>query len=94
MHNFNRSDNSLIMFINGLGVAIAYGMLGLSLYLSTDVPLATKGYWGIGIMMLTLSLVNFVKYRFDDRLSEDRLTRIEEARNEKLLEEFVTDKAA
>ena len=94
MHNFNRSDNSLIMFINGAGVAVAYGMLGLSLYLSTDVPLATKGYWGIGIMMLTLSLVNFVKYRFDDRLSEDRLTRIEEARNEKLLEEFVTDKAA
>ena len=94
MNNFNRSDNSLIMFINGLGVAIAYGMLGLSLYLSTDVPLATKGYWGIGIMMLTLSLVNFVKYRFDDRLSEDRLTRIEEARNEKILEEYVSDKAA
>lgn len=93
-NNFNRSDNTLIMFINGLGVAVAYGMLGISLWLSTDVPLATKGYWGIGIMMLTLALVNFVKYRFDDRLSEDRLMRIEEARNEKLLEEFVTDKAA
>lgn len=93
-NTFNRSDNTLIMYINGLGVAIAYGMLGLSLYLSVDVPLATKGYWGIGIMMLTLSLVNFVKYRFDDRLSEDRLMRIEEARNEKLLEDFVTDKAA
>ena len=95
MSNFNRSDNSLIMFINGLGVAIAYGMLGISLWLSTDVPLATKGYWGIGILMLTLALVNFVKYRFDDRLSEDRLQRLEEARNEKLLAEYVgTDEAA
>ena len=95
MSNFNRSDNSLIMFINGLGVAIAYAMLGLSLWLSTDVPLATKGYWGIGILMLTLALVNFVKYRFDDRLSEDRLQRLEDARNEKLLAEYVgTDEAA
>lgn len=89
MNNFNRTDNTLIMFINGLGVAIAYGMLGLSLWLSEDVPLATKGYWGIGILMLTLALVNFVKYRFDDRLSEDRLSRLEEARNERLLAEYV-----
>ncbi len=29
----NRTDNSLIMFINGMGVVIAYGMLGLSLYM-------------------------------------------------------------
>ncbi|KMW57059.1 hypothetical protein AIOL_002017 [Candidatus Rhodobacter oscarellae] len=88
-------DNSLIMFINGAGVAIAYGLLALSLYLSTDVPLATKGYWGIGVLLLTLSLINFVKYRFDSRLSEDRIQRLEEAKNEKILEEFVTaDKAA
>lgn len=94
MNTFNRSDNTLIMFINGLGVAVAYGMLGLSLWLSTEVPLATKGFWGISVLMLTLALVNFIKYRFDDRLSEDRLSRIEEARNEKLLEEYVTEKAA
>ncbi len=80
-----RSDNALIMMINGVAVVIAYGMLGLSLYLSTDVPLATKGYWGIAIMMLTVSLINFVKYRFDDRLSEDRLHRLEAAKTEKLL---------
>ncbi|WP_377511887.1 hypothetical protein [Octadecabacter sp. R77987] len=89
MNNFNRNDNGLIMTFNAAGVLIAYGMLALSLYMSPDVPLSTKGYWGIGILLLTLSLVNFVKYRFDDRLSEDRLQRLEEARNEKILSEYV-----
>lgn len=89
MSNFNKSDNGLIIMFNAAGVIAAYGMLGLSLYMSPDVPLSTKGYWGIGIMMLTLSLVNFVKLRFDDRLSEDRITRVEEARNERLLTEYV-----
>lgn len=89
MNNFNKSDNGLIIFFNGIGVVIAYGMLALSLYMSPDVPLSTKGYWGIGILLLTLALVNFVKLRFDDRLSEDRVTRIEEARNERLLAEYV-----
>ena len=87
--NHNKSDNSLIMFINGVGVFVAYGMLGLSLWLSTEVPLATKGFWGMSVMMLTLALVNFVKYRFEERMSEDRINRIEEARNEKLLSEYV-----
>ncbi|MBR2658021.1 hypothetical protein [Yoonia sp.] len=89
MHT-TRSDNALIMFFNGAAVVVAYAMLGLSLWLSPDVPLSTKGYWGIGILLLTLALVNFVKYRFDDRLSEDRITRLEAARNEKLLSEYVT----
>lgn len=93
MHNSMRSDNSLIMFFNGFAVVVAYGMLALSLYMSPDVPLATKGYWGIGILLLTLALVNFVKYRFDDRLSEDRIQRLEEARNEKLLSDYVSDDA-
>jgi hypothetical protein len=88
--NPTRSDNALIMTFNGIAVVIAYGMLALSLYMSPDVPLATKGYWGIGILLLTLALVNFVKYRFDDRLSEDRIQRIEDARNEKLLSEYVS----
>ncbi len=87
----DRTDNSLIIFINTLGVLLAYGLLGLSLYLSTDVPLATKGYWGMGIILLTLSLINVVKYRFDSRISEDRLTQIEQAKNEKLLEDYVGD---
>jgi len=92
--NNHKTDNTAIMRFNGLGVAVAYAMLALSLYMSPDVPLSTKGYWGIGILLLTLSLVNFVKYRFEERLSEDRIQRLEEAKNEKLLEEFVNDKAA
>jgi hypothetical protein len=88
----NRNDNMLIMLINGAGVVAAYVMLGLSLYKSTDVPLATKGYWGIAIMMLTLALINFVKYRFDGQLQADRIQRLDEARTEKLLAEYSGDK--
>ena len=86
-----RNENTLILTLNALGVLLAYGLLGLSLYLSPDVPLSTKGYWGMGIVLLTLSLINVVKYRFDFRSSEDRLRRIEDARNEKLLEEALKD---
>jgi hypothetical protein len=87
----NRGDNALIMTFNAFAVLVAYGMLAISLYMSPDVPLATKGYWGMGILMLTLALVNFVKYRFDDRLSEDRVQRLEDAKNEKLLSDYVSD---
>jgi hypothetical protein len=86
-----RNENALILFINSMGVGIAYGLLAISLWLSTDVPLATKGFWGMGILMLTISLINVVKYRFDFRMSEDRLRRIEEARNEKMLEDALKE---
>lgn len=84
-------DNALIILFNGAGVLIAYVMLGLSLWLSTDVPLATKGFWGIAVLMLTISLVNFVKYRFDNKLSTDRLSKLEEAKNERILGAYVAD---
>ncbi|MEP2891976.1 hypothetical protein [Tateyamaria sp.] len=90
MHN-EKPNNSLIMMFNLVGVAAAYVLLGASLWLSTDVPLSTKGFWAIGILMLSLSLVNFVKYRFDNQQRVDRINRIEEARNEKLLEDYVGD---
>lgn len=90
MYN-ERNDNGLIMMLNGLGVAAAYLLLGISLWLSTEVPLATKGYWAMGVILLTLSLVNVVKYRFDARSTEDRIRKIEEAKNEKILEDFVSD---
>lgn len=86
-----RNDNGLILFLNAAGVAIAYALLGISLWLSTEVPLATKGYWAMGIVLLTLSLINVVKYRFDSRSTEDRIRKIEDAKNEKLLEEYVSD---
>ena len=89
--NYERNDNALILTLNGLGVMIAYGLLGISLWLSVDVPLATKGYWGMGVLLLTLSLINLVKYRFDMRSNEDRIRKIEDAKNEKILEEFVSD---
>ena len=92
--NNETTDNSLILFINGAGVAIAYFLLGVSLWLSTDVPLSTKGYWGMGVMLLTLSLINVVKYRFDQKIGADRINRIEASRDEKLLEEFVSDPKA
>lgn len=85
-----KDDNGMIMALNGAGVAIAYAMLGISLWLSADVPLATKGYWAISVLLLTLALVNFVKYRFDNRLRDDRIQRIEDARNERLLEDYVS----
>ena len=85
------NDNTLIISINALGVIVAYGLLALSLYLSVDVPLSTKGYWGMGVVLLTLSLINLVKYRFEANANEDRIRQLEDARNEKLLEDFVTD---
>lgn len=90
----HQNDTALIMMLNGIGVAAAYGLLAISLWLSTDVPLSTKGYWGMGIVLLTLSLINLVKYRFDVRANEDRIRQIEDARNEKLLEEYVSDAKA
>ena len=86
-----KTDTTLIMTLNLAGVAIAYAMLALSLYMSPDVPLATKGYWGIGVLLLSLSLVNFVKYRFDAQVNQDRIRQLEDAKNEKLLKDFVED---
>ncbi len=91
MYNHDKTDNSMIMFFNAAGVVAAYVLLALSLYKSVDVPLATKGFWGIGILLLTLSLVNFVKYRFDNQQRIDRINRIEEVKNEKILEDYVGD---
>jgi hypothetical protein len=88
----NTSDRTFIIGLNMLGVVVAYGLLALSLYLSTDVPLATKGYWGMAVLLLTLSLINVVKYRFDVAASDDRISKIEEAKNERLLETFVGTK--
>ncbi len=91
MLNNTNTDNKLIILLNAGGVIAAYVLLIISLYKSTEVPLATKGFWGIGVLMLTISLVNFVKYLFDARMTNDRIQQLEEAKNEKLLEEFVGD---
>ena len=85
------NDDGVIRMLYGAGVALAYGLLAVSLGRSTDVPLATKGFWAMGILLLTISLINVVKYRFDHRSSSDRISRIEEARNDKLLEDALSD---
>ena len=87
-----QTDNGLILTLNLAGVIAAYVLLSISLWLSTEVPLATKGYWGMGVLLLTLSLINVVKYRIDAQASIDRIKQLEEAHNERLLAEFVTDK--
>ena len=87
-----QADNGLFLSHNLAGVAAAYVLLTISLWLSTDVPLATKGYWGMAVLLLTISLINVVKYSFDAQASIDRISQLEEAHNERLLAEFVTDK--
>jgi hypothetical protein len=87
-----KADNSVLQTLNLGGVVTAYVLLAISLWLSTEVPLATKGYWGMGILLLTLSLINVVKYRFDAQANVDRIKQLEDAHNERLLAEFVTDK--
>ena len=86
------SDRTLIIALNMAGVVLAYVLLGASLWLSTEVPLATKGYWAMGVLLLTLSLINVVKYRFDIAASDDRISKLEEAKNERLLETYVGKK--
>ncbi|QHQ33992.1 hypothetical protein [Algicella marina] len=86
----NESNEIYTMF-NMAGIATAYGMLALSIWLA-PVDLSTKGFWGMGVFLLTLSLVNFVKYRIDARSQQDRINQIEAARTEKMLEEYVSEK--
>lgn len=83
------TDNTLITNFNLAGVIASYAFLGLSLWVNTEVALSTKGFWALAVVMLTISLVNFVKYKFDARIAADRLSRLEQAKNEKLLSEFV-----
>ena len=81
------ANQTYIMF-NSISVGAASFILGLSLWLA-PVDLSTKGYWGMGILLLTGSLENLVKYRTDERLSAEMTAKIEKARNEKLISEYV-----
>lgn len=84
------SRNQIYIFFNGIAVVIAYFMLSLSIWLA-PVDLSTKGYWGMGVLLLTAALVNFVKLRIDEAVSEDVATKLERARNEKLISEYVAN---
>jgi hypothetical protein len=84
--------NQIYIFFNGAAVVIAYFMLALSIWLA-PVDLSTKGYWGMGVLLLTAALVNFVKLRIDEVINEDMTTKLEKARNEKLITEYVAKEA-
>lgn len=80
--------NQTYITFNAASVGAAYFMLGLSLWLA-PVDLSTKGYWAMGVLLLTGGLVNLVKYRMDERIAAETTAKIEKARNEKLISEYV-----
>ena len=84
----NADNNQIYIMFNAAGVAAALFLLSLSLWLA-PVDLSTKGYWGMGIVLLMGSLVNFVKYRSDDRNARDVVRQLEQAKNEKILKDYV-----
>ena len=84
----NSDNNQIYNMFNAAGVAAALFLLSLSLWLA-PVDLSTKGYWGMGIVLLMGSLVNLVKYRTDDRNARDVVRQLEQAKNEKILKDYV-----
>lgn len=86
----NSDNNQIYVVFNAAGVVAALFLLSLSLWLA-PVDIATKGYWGMGIVLLMASLVNFVKYRMDQRIQQDVVRQIEAAKNEKILKEYVSN---
>lgn len=86
----NNQGNSIYVLFNAVGIATAYGMLALSVWLA-PVDLSTKGYWGMGIFLLTLALVNFVKYRIEERMTQERIYKLEAAKNEKIIQDYIAE---
>ena len=84
----NENPNYMYIMFNFACVASAIALLCISLWLA-PVDLSTKGYWGMGVLWLAGSLVNLVKYRMDDRISRESITRLENAKNEKLIKDYV-----
>lgn len=81
------STQTYITF-NAACCAAAYFMMGISLWLA-PVNLSTKGFWAMAVLFLTGSLVNLVKYRMDQRREQETVSKVEKAKNEKLLSEYV-----
>ena len=82
------TNNRVYIAFNALGVALALAMLSLSVWLA-PVDLSTKGYWVMGIFLMGVALVNLVQYRIDERIRQERLTQLENAKNEKILTEYI-----
>ena len=86
----NQTSNNIYIVFNAAGVLTAYGMLALSIWLA-DIDLSTKGFWGMGVFLLTVALVNLVKYRMEDRIQQEAIYKLEAARNEKIIKEYITE---
>lgn len=43
----------------------------------------------MGILLLTASLVNLVKFRLDQHIADETVHKIEKAKNDKILSEYV-----
>jgi hypothetical protein len=56
-------------------------------WLSTEMQLSTKGEWGMAFHYL----ITLKKCPFDYKIKADRIGRIEAARDERLVDEFVSD---
>lgn len=90
MNNQSLTSTQLYVFLNLAGVLIAYAMMCGSLWYA-PVDFSTKGYWAMGILMLSISLINVVKYRFDDMNRQDKIRQLEDAKNDKLLKDYVSE---
>jgi len=82
-------QSKLWISFNYACVAVAYAMLGLSLILM-PVDLSTKGYVGMGILFLTGSLITLVKTLQEQRINDQFSSKLERAKHEKILEDYVT----
>lgn len=68
-------------------VFVAFAMLGTSLFLM-PVNIATKGYIAMGIVFLSGSLVTLVKTLHDLRVQNEVVSKIERAKQDKLLQDY------
>ena len=84
------SNSQIYITFNAAGVLTAYAMLALSVWLA-PVDLSTKGYWGMGVFLLTIALVNLVKYRLEDRIQQEKLYKLEAAKNEKIIQDYIAE---
>jgi hypothetical protein len=84
----NTNATQTYILFNAVSVGVALLMLGLSIWLA-PIDLSTKGHWAMGVLLLTGSLVNLVKYRMDERIAADTTSKVEKARQEKLISEYV-----
>jgi len=82
-------QSKLWISFNYACVAVAYAMLSLSLMLM-PVDLSTKGYVGMGILFLTGSLITLVKTLQEQRINDQFSSKLERAKHEKILEDYVT----